>query len=236
MRRADRLFQIIQCLRGGQLMTAAQMAERLEVSERTIYRDIVDLQSNGVPIDGERGMGYMLRDGFDLPPLMFSRSEIASLVAGARFVKAWGGMAMAAAAEDALSKIEAVIPPAERSHLNHVEIQAPRNGMSRRHRRLVDEVSSALERQVVLEIDYGDADGASTSRRIRPLSLWYWGKVWTIVAWCELRKDFRLFRLDRISSMSSTDCVYVSEAGQSLQDFLIQSDSIGRPMDLLRMD
>ena len=88
MRRADRLFQIVQYLRGGRLVTAAKLSEKLEVSERTIYRDIADLQTNGVPIDGERGVGYILRSGYDLPPLMFSQAEIVSLVAGARFIKA----------------------------------------------------------------------------------------------------------------------------------------------------
>ena len=112
MRRADRLFQIVQYLRGGRLVTAAQLSERLEVSERTIYRDILDLQTNGVPIDGERGVGYIMRSGFDLPPLMFTRAEIVSLVAGARFIKAWGGRSMARAAEEALAKIEAVVPAA----------------------------------------------------------------------------------------------------------------------------
>ena len=109
MRRADRLFQIVQYLRGGRLTTAASLAERLEVSERTIYRDIADLQSTGVPIDGEAGIGYVMRSGFDLPPLMFTREEIIALVTGARMVRAWGGTKMIGAAEEALVKIEAVI-------------------------------------------------------------------------------------------------------------------------------
>jgi len=99
MRRADRLFEIIQLMRGGRLVTAQSMADRLEVSQRTIYRDIADLMATGVPIDGEAGYGYILRDGFDLPPLMFTRSEIVSLVAGARMVRAWGGREMARGAE-----------------------------------------------------------------------------------------------------------------------------------------
>lgn len=95
MRRADRLFQIVQHLRGGRLVTAQKLGAWLEVSERTIYRDIADLQSTGVPIDGEAGVGYMMREGFDLPPLMFTRDEIVALVAGARMVRAFGGAAMA---------------------------------------------------------------------------------------------------------------------------------------------
>lgn len=107
---ADRLFQIVQYLRGGRLVTAAMLAERLEVSERTIYRDIADLQSSGVPTDGEAGVGYLMRDGYDLPPLMFTRDEVVALVAGARLIRAWGGAGMARAAEEALTKIGSVLP------------------------------------------------------------------------------------------------------------------------------
>ena len=103
MRRADRLFQIVQHLRGGRLVTAQMLGQRLEVSERTIYRDIADLQSTGVPIDGEAGVGYIMREGYDLPPLMFTRDEIVALVAGARMVQAFGGAAMARAAAEALA-------------------------------------------------------------------------------------------------------------------------------------
>ncbi|VAW06688.1 Transcriptional regulator, DeoR family, partial [hydrothermal vent metagenome] len=110
MRRADRLFQIVQYFRGGRLVTAAQLGAWLEVSERTIYRDIADLQGSGVPIDGEAGVGYLMRDGYDLPPLMFTRDEIVALVAGARLIRAWGGADMARAAEEALVKIETVLP------------------------------------------------------------------------------------------------------------------------------
>ncbi|BCA62825.1 bacterial regulatory protein [Sphingomonas sp. HMP9] len=117
MRRADRLFQIVQYLRGGRLVTARTLAERLEVSDRTIYRDIADLQSTGVPIDGEAGVGYVMRSGYYLPPLMFTREEIVALVAGIRMVRAWGGMAMSRAANEALVKIELVLPKAERDQV-----------------------------------------------------------------------------------------------------------------------
>ena len=124
MRRADRLFQIVQYLRGGRLLTARKLAERLEVSERTIYRDIADLIGSGVPIDGEAGIGYLMRAGFDLPPLMFSRDEIVALVAGARMIRAWGGAGMALAAEEALVKIGAVLPAPERARAGAVQIHA----------------------------------------------------------------------------------------------------------------
>ncbi|SFD06475.1 helix-turn-helix transcriptional regulator [Tropicimonas isoalkanivorans] len=225
MRRADRLFQIVQHLRGGRLVTARRLAERLEVSERTIYRDIVDLQASGVPVEGEAGVGYVLQGGFDLPPLMFTRDEIVALVAGARLVRAWGGAAMARGAEEALVKIGAVLPDAERKRAAAVQVHSIAPEMTESVRQRIDYIESAVERRAVLQIDYGDAGGARTSRRVRPLGLWFWGKVWTLVAWCELREDFRVFRLDRIGTLSETDARFRPEADKSLAAFFRQMET-----------
>ena len=219
MRRADRLFQIVQYLRGGRLVTAASLAERLEVSERTIYRDIADLQSTGVPIDGEAGVGYIMREGFDLPPLMFSRDEIVALVTGARMARAWGGAAVARAAEEALIKIEAVLPDGERSRIQQTEIHAPDFMMPDEDRLRFDLLERAADRRQVLEVAYRDAEGAVTARRIRPLGLWFWGKVWTLAAWCELRSDFRTFRLDRMDQIRETGEAFRLERGRTLTDY-----------------
>ena len=150
MRRADRLFQIVQQFRGGRLVTARTLSERLEVSERTIYRDIADLQSTGVPIDGEAGVGYIMREGFDLPPLMFTRDEIVALVAGARMVRAFGGAAMARAAEEALVKIAAVLPDAEKSRIARTEIHSPSWVVSDQDRITIDRLERAIEARDVL--------------------------------------------------------------------------------------
>lgn len=222
MRRADRLFQIVQYLRGGRLVTAAMLAERLEVSERTIYRDIADLQSTGVPIDGEAGIGYIMRSGFDLPPLMFTRDEIVALVTGARMVKAWGGTSMIAAAEEALVKIEAVLPEKERVRVAGTSVFAPQMGLADETRELVDLCEAAVEARDMLSFDYRDLKDAKTNRRVQPLGLWFWGKVWTLVAWCELRNDFRMFRLDRISKMTVTGEKYQTASERSLTEFLRQ--------------
>lgn len=219
MRRADRLFQIVQMLRGGRLTTARQLSEALEVSERTIYRDIADLIGSGVPIDGEAGVGYLMRGGYDLPPLMFSRDEIVALVAGARLIRAWGGFDMAKAAEEALVKIDAVLPEAERDRASAVQIHAfqmPDLDDATRHR--LDEVERAIEARRRLVLDYADKDGTETKRCVRPLGLWFWGKVWTLVGWCELREDFRMFRMDRISGMTD-DGIFRMEKGKTLKDF-----------------
>ncbi|PSH69002.1 DNA-binding transcriptional regulator [Phyllobacterium brassicacearum] len=219
MRRADRLFQIVQKLRGGRLVTARQLADRLEVSERTIYRDIADLQSTGVPIDGEAGVGYILREGFDLPPLMFTRDEVVALVAGARLITAWGGASMARAAEEAIIKIGAVLPKEDRPRITNTHVHSTSYNISDNDRALIDLAENAAEQCRVLSIVYTDLDGNESSRDIRPLGLWFWGKVWTLISWCELRNDFRTFRIDRIAKVEKADRIFRQERGKTLADF-----------------
>jgi predicted DNA-binding transcriptional regulator YafY len=219
VRRADRLFQIVQHLRGGRLVTAQMLGQRLEVSERTIYRDIADLQSSGVPIDGEAGVGYLMREGYDLPPLMFTRDEIVALVAGARMVQAFGGADMARAAAEALVKIGAVIPATEKERLRRTEIHVPDYVVSDAVRKAIDTVERAVEDRCVLAIDYRDEQGRVSERDVRPLGLWFWGKVWTLIAWCEMRDDFRTFRLDRAVSLKHCGRTFRQERGKTLADF-----------------
>jgi predicted DNA-binding transcriptional regulator YafY len=125
MRRADRLFEIIQFMRQRQLTRARDLAEKLEVSERTIYRDIADLMASGVPIEGEAGIGYVLRAGYDLPPLMFKEAEIEALVLGARIVQSWADKELAEAAGDVIAKVEAVVPEALRKYMTNTALLAP---------------------------------------------------------------------------------------------------------------
>ena len=199
MRRADRLFQIVQALRGGRLVTAKALAQKLEVSERTIYRDIADLQGTGVPVEGEAGYGYIMQEGFELPPLMFTREEIIALVAGARMIRTWGGLTMARGAEEALIKINAVLPEADRARANAVHIYAlSSHGLDTATRNQIDKLEEATENKDRIALSYKDASGMPTERIVRPLGLHFWGNVWTLVAWCETRNDFRMFRLDRI--------------------------------------
>lgn len=220
MRRADRLFQIVQALRGGRLVTARALAEKLEVSERTIYRDIADLQGTGVPVEGASGYGYVMQDGFDLPPLMFTRDEIVALVAGARLIRAWGGLAMAQAAEEALVKIGAVLPEAERARAAAVQIHAISAGaLDDETRARIDRLEAASEDRERLRLTYSDAAGTATDRIVRPLALGFWGKVWTLIAWCETRDDFRMFRVDRIGSIT-TEGRFRAERDKSMQTFM----------------
>lgn len=207
MRRADRLFQIVQYLHGGRLITAEALAARLEVSRRTIYRDVADLIGSGVPIEGEAGVGYVMRSDYHLPPLMFTEDEIVALVAGARLVRAWGGTGMAASAEEALVKIQAVLPERARRRGDAVMVEAPRteDGPTDATRALLDRIETASNGRTRLRLTYADAEGRETVRVVRPLGLWFWGKVWTLVAWCEMRQDFRMFRVDRIGAVEELD-------------------------------
>jgi predicted DNA-binding transcriptional regulator YafY len=198
MRRADRLFQIVQYLRGGRLVTAHMLAERLEVSDRTVYRDIADLIGSGVPIDGEAGVGYVMRQGYDLPPLMFTRAEVTALVAGARLIRAYGGAALARASEEALVKIATVLPDAARTAADRVPIHAIAGLTDPGLRDRLDQIEAAIGTGCLLRLDYADEAGSRTLRDVRPLGLWFWGKTWTLIGWCELRQAFRLFRIDRI--------------------------------------
>ena len=224
MRRADRLFQIVQLLRGGRLVTAAQLAEKLEVTPRTIYRDVADLMSTGVPIEGEAGVGYIMRDGYDLPPLMFTEAEIVALVAGARMMQVWGGAAMAEGATEAIVKIEAVLPERLRQRVNAVGVNAhDMNDLSLEVRQLIDQIERVSYEKRRLTITYRDESGSATTRTVRPLGLWYWGKVWTMVCWCELRAGFRMFRIDRIADITE-DERFKDEAGKTLRDFYASDD------------
>ena len=224
MRRADRLFQIVQLLRGGRLVTAAQLAEKLEVTPRTIYRDVADLMSTGVPIEGEAGVGYIMRDGYDLPPLMFTEAEIVALVAGARMMQVWGGAAMAEGATEAIVKIEAVLPERLRQRVNAVGINAhDMNDISPKVRQLIDQIERASYEKRRLTISYRDEGSTVTTRTVRPLGLWYWGKVWTMVCWCELRAGFRMFRIDRIAEITEGER-FKDEAGKTLRDFYASDD------------
>ncbi len=220
MRRADRLFRIVQLLRGGRLNTARHLAERLEVSERTIYRDIVDLKASGVPIDGEAGIGYIMREGFDLPPLMFSRDEIRALVLGARLVRAFGGIEMAAAAEEALVKIETVLPDVARRVSRSSALFAPGLKTSDAQRARLDFLDLAIEERAKIGISYRDEKDAETTRIVRPLGLFFWGESWTLLGWCELRSDFRSFRVDRLASTERTGERFHCEPGRRLRDYL----------------
>jgi predicted DNA-binding transcriptional regulator YafY len=231
MRRADRLFQIIQFMRRRGVTTAAALADALEVSERTVYRDVRDLVLSGVPIDGEAGVGYRLRKGFDLPPLMFTATELEALVLGTRVVMSWADPALANAAQAALARIEAALPEDLRSRLN-APLFAPGFHVRQEVLERMGVLRAAIDQHRKVLLDYRDVEGSSTQRTVRPLALSFWGSVWSLTAWCELRSDFRSFRLDRANSIDTLPERFQDESGKTLEDFLRgMEESIGtRPI------
>jgi predicted DNA-binding transcriptional regulator YafY len=224
VRRADRLFQIVQMLRRRRVTTAAQLASALGFSERTIYRDMDDLSASGVPILAEAGVGYALAKGFDLPPLMFTRAEVEALVLGARIVRAWADPALARSAEEALAKIEAVLPSALRDRIPQAEIFAPDFHIDPEQRGRLQPLREAIAERRKLRLAYRDGEGAASERVVRPLGLFFWGTTWTLGAWCELRAGFRTFRTDRIAVLDPLAETFEPEPGRMLAD-LIQAYS-----------
>jgi len=220
MRRADRLFEIIQILRRRKLARARDLAEALEVSERTVYRDIRDLMMRGVPIEGEAGVGYILRGGFDLPPLMFDEPEIEALVLGARMVESWADAELALAASDVIAKVAAVMPERLRDHMNETALLAPPDHHAEPIALDPGALRRALRGKCKVRFAYRDSEGRRTERRVRPLALAFYGPVWLLAAWCELRRDFRSFRLDRITDLEVLDERFRAEPGKTLDDLL----------------
>lgn len=220
MRRADRLFQIVQYLRNRKLTTARWLAEKLGVSERTVYRDIQDLVLSGVPLEGEAGVGYMLRQGLEIPPLMFTPEEIEALVVGARMVRSWTGDKLSRAAEQALSKIQGALPKGLKSEIERSRLFAPEFPFNERHRELMDLIRLSIHDRRILRFDYEKEDGRKSKRSVRPLGLYFWGRVWTLVAWCELRKDFRQFRVDRVKAAKPLGRQFQETVGQTLADYI----------------
>jgi predicted DNA-binding transcriptional regulator YafY len=225
MRRADRLFRVVQLLRRRKLTTAARIADELEVSERTVYRDIADLMASGVPIRGEAGVGYALDPGFDLPPLMFDSDELEALVLGARVVEAWAGAELAKAARQVLAKVEAVLPERLRDRLEAAPLFAPDFHVPAVSKREIETLRRAIHDHRKLQLSYRDRGDKMSTRTIRPLGLSFWGGYWTAIAWCELRDDFRTFRLDRIDKLKLTGERFVDEPGHTLKEYLARVEA-----------
>ncbi len=222
MRRADRLFRIIGLLRSDRAVTACELAEELEVSRRTIYRDMQDLSLSGVPIQSEAGVGYRLLEGFHLPPLMFEEEELMALVLGARMIQAWTDEELARAARRAICKIRGAVPEHLKPEIERRELLVPEFGgdcVTKRHLALL---RRAVSQRRKVRYDYVREDGQRSSRTVQPLGLFYWGKIWTLVAWCELREGFRHFRLDRMRNVTSTGEPFSVQPGRQLNDYLEQ--------------
>ena len=209
MSRAARLIDLVQLLRHHRRpMTGAALAADLGVSLRTLYRDIATLQGQGAPIDGEAGVGYVLKPGFLLPPLMFGDEEIEALALGARFVAEHGDPRLARAARDAIARIEAVLPADLRERLDDAGLwigpskQRPPEPVD------ADLLRRAIREEKKLDLAYADAEGRTSRRVVWPIALAFFDRVRILVGWCELRQGFRHFRVDRMSAVHLLDARY----------------------------
>jgi predicted DNA-binding transcriptional regulator YafY len=221
MRRADRLFDIIQSLRtAAGPMTAGALADKLEVTARTIYRDIAALQASRVPIEGAAGVGYVLRRGFDLPPLMFTDDEADAVAIGVRLLRRLRDPKLQQAAESVLAKLAIVVPDPLQSHLVAAPIfvsegdAPPVTGVD------LAELRGAIHETRKISIAYVDEEGRQTRRTIWPLAMAYYVDVTLIGAWCELRNDFRHFRTDRILSSHMLDERFPTNNGELISKWL----------------
>lgn len=206
MARSDRLLRVIQCLRTLRSpVTADVLAGELQVSQRTVYRDIEALRRSGAIIDGEAGLGYVLVEDPALPPMLFSRDEMEAIVLGLREVEQVGDPVLADAAANALSKVRACLPQRMQSEFEYSVLYAKR--FVPRVKASIDfvELRQAARAEQAIEIAYRDEEGQETQRTVLPLAIVFYQSALVLLAWCQLRADFRSFRIDRISALRVTE-------------------------------
>lgn len=232
MRRADRLLQIVQVLRRRRRPTTAEtLAQELEVVPRTIYRDIAALQASGVPVEGQAGIGYLLRPGYDLPPLMFNAEELEAIVLGARMAADRGDPELARAAENVLAKVSSVLPRGASDQMWRARLMVPhRSAAAAAFGQHLPDIRHAVRDQQKLRIDYEDGHGAASSRTIWPLGLYFFSHVTIVCAWCEARQDFRAFRADRILACATLNDAFDARDGALLEAFFEQREAPGNVM------
>ncbi|MGO4439055.1 helix-turn-helix transcriptional regulator [Rhizobium sp. RAF56] len=229
MRKASRLFEIIQILRlSDKPVTAAVTAERLEVTVRSIYRDIVALQAMRVPIEGGRGIGYILRPGFDMPPLMFSIEEVEAIVLSLALLERTGDRELKEAAVRVGEKISGAVPPPLRQALNKRALYAWGTPAQPPAAADLALVRRAIRDEEKLDIAYRDDAGRQTRRTIRPIALIYYSENANLVAWCDLRQAIRNFRSDRIEACAATETFFKGE-GEGLRGLWVSSWAANAP-------
>ncbi len=219
MRRTDRLFEIIQILRDGKLHRAQDIAARLEVSTRTIYRDMDTLVASGVPVEGERGVGYMVREAITLPPLTLTPEELEALNLGMAIVAEAADPDLKSAAQSLAAKVDAVLPAETIAEADAWKFAVYPFADAARGFAQMPTLRAAIKARQKLQITYRRIDGEVSQRKIRPLHMEYWGRVWTLTAWCEAREDFRVFRVDLIEAATALPELFVDEPGKRLADY-----------------
>jgi predicted DNA-binding transcriptional regulator YafY len=218
--RSERLLALLQALRRRRRPVSGRvLADELGVSLRTVYRDIASLQGQGAEIEGEAGLGYVLRPGFWLPPLMLSGEEIEALVLGARWVGARTDESLALAARNAIAKISAVLPPSLRDDVEASTLLVPPSKAPSAAASDLAPIRAAIRSERKLTLEYHDAQGARTERTIWPFGVGYFDEARVVMAWCELRQGFRHFRADRIASCRTLEARYPLSRQRLLKDW-----------------
>lgn len=220
MPRTDRLYDLIQILRDGRLHRAQDLARRLNVSLRTIYRDMDTLIASGVPVEGERGLGYVITAAITLPPLNLTTTELEALHLGMAVVGEAADDELKAAAASLSAKIDAVLPedratpPAGWGFALYPFPDAAKGFVH------MPAIRGAVRARQKLDLSYRNLDGELAQRVVRPLQLEYWGRVWTMTCWCETCEDFQVLRVDRIEALSVLPALFIDEQGKTLIDYL----------------
>ncbi len=228
MLRTDRLFEIINMLRAAKLpLSAALIAARLEVTPRTVYRYIAMLQSMRIPIEGAAGIGYVMRKGYDLPPLNFNEEELEAVVVGLGLLARTGDLSLLASAQRVLAKIETSKVPADSLRVSDWGITLPENAC-------LDEIRRAIRQEQKLHIRYNNLEGQITERVVLPVVLTYYIEVAVVSAWCALRNDFRNFRIDRIMSSNLLPEYFKGEGQLLRQRMDAATKSEGHPVATTR--
>jgi len=210
----------VQHLRARRLTTAAQLSDWLEVSQRTVYRDIRDLSLSGVPVQGEAGVGYRIDRAYDLTPLMFTPDEVEAVVVGLRMAEAFAGPSLRSAARMALDKVALALPQQRRAEIERPQLFAPTFHLDPALGERVEMVRQAIAVRRKLEVSYRDKKEQQSRRVLRPLGLYFWGNGWSVAAWCESRQDFRSFWLHKMSSCTPLESTFEMEQDKSLAEFL----------------
>ncbi|NNL72194.1 MAG: YafY family transcriptional regulator [Silicimonas sp.] len=225
MRRTDRLFDLIQILRDGRLHRGKDLAGRLKISLRTLYRDMDTLIASGIPVEGERGLGYVMTAPITLPPLNLTLTELEALHLGLTVVAKAADPELKRAAEALSAKVDAVLPEDRAAPATGWGFAVYPFAEATRGFVHMAPLRAAIRSRRKIDITYAAPDGTDTRRRVRPLQMEYWGRVWTLTSWCELREDFRVFRVDRIRTLDVCFDTFEEEPGRTLADYLEQSDA-----------
>ena len=226
MRRADRLIKIVHYLRRmRRAVTACQIADHFDVCQRTVYRDIQDLMNSGVPIYGEAGVGYVIDKKYHLPPVMFDFDELEAIALGINMVRTWTDENFAGIADRALEKIQAVLSETLLLEMQQLTTHSEESAGKPASEVSFSEIRECIRSRKKIEFDYTDLSDKASHRTIRPLSLVFFGPVWLVIGWCEKRKDFRNFRMDRMAEMVIPGATFEDEKGKTLRAYLAQCTS-----------